>query len=318
MDDFLERISAYRPDLLRHCYRMLGSFADAEDLVQDSLLRAWNGRDSYANQAPLVHWLMRIATNACLNELVARHRRGLPQLDHPAAVGMVPLEERRVCEWVTPAPDAKLFGEPARQLEERESVALAFLALLQRLSPRQRAVFLLKEVLDWSVAEIGAALDMTVGSVSSALHRARATITAPVSPRGSEPTTETLQAYVRSWEQRDVSAMVALMRDDISFAMPPYSTWFRGRVNVERFLRGPELGARWSAGFRVLTTRTNGELGLAFYRGDGTAYVASSLQVVRFVDDRLAEIVAFLGPESLRGFELPERLEFNLRSPRPA
>jgi RNA polymerase sigma-70 factor (ECF subfamily) len=144
--DFPEEFSAHRPALLRHCYRMLGSFADAEDLVQEVLLRAWRSRDTYAGEVPLDHWLFRIATNACLNELARRKRRGLPQLEVAPARPNDPLEELDAADWLTPAPDAKLFEGPARALETRESVALAFLALLQRLPQRQRAVLLPKDV----------------------------------------------------------------------------------------------------------------------------------------------------------------------------
>ncbi|HEY5956724.1 MAG TPA: RNA polymerase subunit sigma-70 [Polyangiaceae bacterium] len=308
MTDFRRQLSFHRPELLRHCYRMLGSFADAEDLVQDTLLRAWNARDTYAGNAPVSHWLMRIATNACLNELASRRRRGLPQLDEVAAVELVHVEEQAGLEWVTPAPDAQLFPEPTQAVETRESVALAFLALLQRLSARQRAVFLLKDVLNWSVTEIASALEMSEAAVSSALHRARETVSSPKAMPAADPSTEALQSYVRSWELHDVDALLTLMRDDIVFSMPPFPTWFRGRTNVERFLRGPQFRARWSAGFRTRLTRANGLIGLAFYRSHEGEYHASSLQVIRFTDNLAAEIVCFIGPECLRGFELPERL----------
>jgi RNA polymerase sigma-70 factor (ECF subfamily) len=291
---------------------MLGSFADAEDLVQETLLRAWNAREGYTGAAPLSHWLMRIATNACLNALSSQRRRKLPQLDYEAADISAPLEETGVGTWVTPAPDAQLFcpssAEPACALETRESVALAFLALLQHLPPRQRAVFLLKDVMEWSVTEIASALELSESAVSSALHRARETVALPSPSRCEEPRPEILQLYLRCWEQRDLDAMLELMRDDIVFSMPPYSTWFRGRVHVEGFLRSPVFAARWSSGFRVCPTRANGEIGFAFYRGDGTDYVASSLQLVQFVDGRIQDILCFIGPNYLRGFELPEQL----------
>lgn len=307
--DFEETLASHRSELLRHCYRMLGSFIDAEDLVQDVLLSAWKSRDGYAGEAPVRHWLMRIATNACLNELARRRRRGLPQLDRAPAAGRDPIELCEASEWVTPAPDARLFPEPGRSLELRESVALAFLALLQRLPPRQRAVLLLKDVVGFTAEEIATALGLSIGSVSSALHRARTTIAATPSPEpSSDPPPEILHAYLRSWESHDVDAMVALMRDDIVFAMPPHSTWFRGPADLEAFLRTPVFTERWDAGFRIVPTRANGELALAFYRGEGGAYVRSSLQVVRFVGDRLAEIVAFVGPAYLRGFAIPDRL----------
>ncbi|MGC4068580.1 MAG: RNA polymerase subunit sigma-70 [Polyangiaceae bacterium] len=312
MTDFRQQLASHRPLLLRHCYRMLGSFPDAEDVVQETLLRAWNAREGYSGAAPVSHWLMRIATNACFDALASRRRRGLPQLEKEAADGAAPIEAGCVADWLTPAPDARLFPQslvaPARALETRESVALAFLALLQRLPPRQRAVFLLKDVMDWSVAEIAAALDMSEASVSSALHRARETIALPEPRRGSEPDPEILRAYVSSWERHDVEAMLSLLRDDIVFSMPPFATWFRGREDLHRFLRGPVFSARWAAGFRVRLTKANGELGLAFYRGDGTNFVASSLQVVQFIDNRVVDILCFIGPQYLRGFDLPERI----------
>ena len=169
-----EEFAEHRPALLRHCYRMMGSFEEAEDVVQDVLLRAWRSRETYAGDAPLAHWLMRIATNACLNALTRGRARALPQLDRAAGALGTPMEELEAATWVTPAPDARLFPDPARAAEAREQVALAFIALLQRLPPKQRAALLLKDVVGWSAEEIAAALDLTVSSVNSALHRARA------------------------------------------------------------------------------------------------------------------------------------------------
>jgi len=306
--DLQERLSAYRPDLLRHCYRMLGSFADAADVVKDVLLNAWKARDSYAGDAPLDHWLYRIATNACLNELARRRRRGLPQIDHKPAAAPDPIEERDAADWLTPAQDAQMFASPSRVLETRESVALAFLALLQRLPPRQRAVLLLKDVVGWQAEEIATALDLSIGSVNSALHRARQTIASlPVAP-ASDPSPEVLRAYIRSWEAHDVDSLVALLRDDVVFAMPPHATWFQGAALVERFLRGPRFSTHWAAGFRVVATRANAQLALAFYRRNDLDYRPSSLQLVRFVDDRVAEAISFIGPGYLRGFEVPDHI----------
>src|SRR5215468_4733233 len=173
-----DTFAEHRPALLRHCYRMLGAFEEAEDVVQDVLLRAWRARDSYAGDAPLEHWLMRIATNACLNVLTRDRPRALPQLDRDPTAPGAALQELEAATWVTPAPDARLFPDPARAAEAREQVALAFVALLQRLPPKQRAVLLLKDVVGWSAEEIAAALDLTVSSVNSALHRARETVSA--------------------------------------------------------------------------------------------------------------------------------------------
>src|SRR5213595_2973899 len=197
-----DTFAEHRPALLRHCYRMLGSFEEAEDVVQEVLLRAWRSRGTYAGDAPLSHWLMRIATNACLNALTRGRARALPQLDRgPVQVG-TPIEELEAATWVTPAPDTRLFPDPARAAEAREQVALAFIALLQRLPPKQRAVLLLKDVVGWPAEEIASALELTPSSVNSALHRARQTVATPPRDAHEEPPPAVLAAYVRSWEMR--------------------------------------------------------------------------------------------------------------------
>jgi len=301
-------LAAHRADLLRHCYRMLGSFADAEDLVQDVLLRAWRSRDTYAGDAPLEHWLFRIATNACLNELARRKRRALPQLEREPGRPGDPIEELEAADWLTPAPDAKLFDGPARVLETRESVALAFLALLQRLPPRQRAVLLLKDVVGWSAEEIATALEQSLGSVNSALHRARETMVSRAVAPSVDPPPDVLRAYIRSWEAHDLEGLVSLLHDDIVFAMPPHATWFRGAGAVARFFETPRFAAAWARGVRIVATRANGELGLAFYRLRDDAYRPTNIQVVRFLDGRLHESISFIGAAYLRGFDLPDHI----------
>jgi RNA polymerase sigma-70 factor (ECF subfamily) len=287
--EFRDAFARHRPDLLRHCYRMLGSFADAEDLVQDVLLRAWRARATYAGDAPLGHWLMRIATNACLTALARGRRRELPQLDRDPGH---PLEELEAATWITPAPDARLFADPGAAAEAREEVALAFIALLQRLPPRQRAVLLLKDVVGWSSDEIAAALELTVSSVSSALHRARETVAAR--PRGpiDDPPPDALRDYVRAWEARDLEALVARLKDDVVFAMPPHATWLLGRDDVKAFVQRLPFSVRWARGLRATLTRANGLPTLVFYApgGDGV-WSLHSLQVLRFEDGAVAELV---------------------------
>jgi RNA polymerase sigma-70 factor (ECF subfamily) len=293
----------HRPALLRHCYRMLGSFEEAEDVVQEVLMRAWRSRATYVGDAPLGHWLMRIATNACLNALTRGRARALPQLDREPAG---PLEELEAATWVTPAPDARLFPDPARAAEAREQVALAFIALLQRLPPKQRAVLLLKDVVGWSAEEIAAALALTVSSVTSALHRARETVAAR--PRGPavDPPPEVLGAYLRSWETRDLDTLVSLLRKDVVFAMPPHATWFRGVEALRAFLQRPPFSGRWARGLRSTPTRANGlpAIGFHAWADDGT-WRLHSIQVMRFEDGALAEATNFIGPHYLHGFDLP-------------
>lgn len=304
-----ETFAGLRPDLLRHCYRMLGSFAEAEDVVQDVLLRAWRSRDTYAGDAPLSHWLMRIATNACLNQLTRDRSRALPQLDHlPAPVG-ASFQELEAATWVTPAPDAQLFADPARAIEAREEVALAFIALLQRLPPKQRAVLLLKDVVGWSAEEIAAALELSLSAVNSALHRARATVAARPRSLAEEPSPDVLSAYVRSWETRDLESLVALLRQDVILAMPPHATWFQGVDAVAAFLQSLRFRTFWSRGLRTIATRANGLPAVIWYVGgpDGT-YTIHSIQVMRFVDGKLAEATNFIGPQYLHGFGGPLQL----------
>ena len=295
-----------RPDLLRHCYRMLGSFEEAEDIVQDSLLRAWRSRDTYAGDAPLAHWLMRIATNACLNRLTRQRPRALPQLERSPAAADAAIEELEAATWITPAPDARLFPDPSRTVETREQVALAFIALLQRLSPKQRAVLLLKDVVGWSAEEIAAALELTLSSVNSALHRARETVAGRPTTRVEEPLPEVLVAYVRSWETRDLETLVALLHRDVTLAMPPHATWLRGADTLRAFFQTPRFAGFWSRLSRVVPTRANGLPAVIWYvRGPDGGSTPHSIQVMRFFDGALAEATNFIGAYYLHGFDLP-------------
>ncbi len=309
--DFAAAFAEHRPALLRHCYRMLGSFAEAEDVAQEALLRAWRARGSYGGEAPLAHWLMRIATNACLNALARGSQRLLPQLERAPVPADTPMETLEAAAWITPAPDSALFPDPGRAAEARETVALAFIALLQRLPPRQRAALLLKDVVGWSAEEIAAALELTVSSVNSALHRARQTMGAAAVEPAADPPPDVLGAYVRSWEARDLEALVALLRQDVAFAMPPHALWFRGAETVRAFLQTPRFAAFWARGLRARPTRANGLPAVALYHpiaGDGV-FRLHSLQVTRFQGGAVADVTTFVGPHYLHGFDLPPALE---------
>lgn len=287
----MNELDVHRPALLRHCYRMLGSFADAEDIVQDVLLNAWKARDSYAGNVPVEHWLMRIATNACLNELARRKRRALPPLERAPATSYDDIEQLEAADWITPAADTALGT--------REQVALAFIALLQRLPPRQRAVLLLKDVVGWSAAEIAEALELSVPSVNSALHRAREIVALP--PVREEPAPELVAAYIRAWEAHDIDALVTLLAEDIVLAMPPHATWFSGEL-VGAFFGSERFARFWDQGVRLVPTRANGQLALAFYFRDGRPH---SIQVVGAAGGKIVEAIQFIGADYFRGFALP-------------
>jgi RNA polymerase sigma-70 factor, ECF subfamily len=289
---------------------MLGAFADAEDVVQDVLLRAWRSRATYAGDAPLEHWLMRIATNTCLNALTRGAPRRLPQLEREPTEAWIGSEELEASLWVTPAPDGRLFPDPAGAAEAREQVALAFIALLQRLSPKQRAALLLKDVVGWTAEEIAAVLDLSAPAVNSALHRARETMATHVRAPADEPSPEVLTAYVRSWETRDLDGLVALLRQDVIFAMPPHAIWLRGRDAVRGLLLSPRFSAFWARGLRATHTRASGLPALAWYWGgheDGVLRL-HSIHVMRFESGALAEAINFIGPHYVRGFGLPATL----------
>jgi RNA polymerase sigma-70 factor (ECF subfamily) len=313
-DEFMAELEAERPPLLRHCYRMLGCFADAEDLVQETLLRALKARKSYRGDAPIGHWLLRIATNGCLNLLERHHHHlHLPQRESgPARVGDE-IETLEETHWLTPAPDAQLFRSPAEAAEKRESVALAFIAILQHLPAKQRAVLLLRDVAGWPASEVAEALQLSVPAVTSALHRARQSLRGAEEPAAndSEPSAELLREYVRTWEEHDLKGLVALLHRDVVLAMPPHATWFRGARNFERFVQTSRFAVLWSTGLRLRLVRANGSPAVAFYlRTKGSSYRLHSLQTVRFSRGRLVEAVNFIGPHYCSGFRLPARTVF--------
>ena len=286
---------------------MLGSFHDAEEVVQDVLMNAWKARESYTGAAPFRHWLLRIATNACLNAQRASRVRLVPRRGAPTAgdapIG-VPVDPDG---WITAAPDHALFGsEPERDagkvLEERERVALAFIGLLQQLPPRQRAVLLLKDVVDFSVEEIGDALEMSTAAVSSALHRAREAMPA----RADEcceraPSPEALREYIRCWEMRDLDGLLALLRSDVVLSMPPWPIWYEGRASVKAFITTKGFTTFWSSGLRLVPTSANGRAAVLFYRDKGE--VLHSVQVLGFDGTSFTEMCNLIGSPFLYGFE---------------
>ncbi|MCA9648093.1 MAG: RNA polymerase subunit sigma-70 [Myxococcales bacterium] len=299
--DLEHSFAEHRPAILRHCYRMLGSFAEAEELTQDTFERAWKARESFQGSAPIGHWLMRIATNGCLNALGQRKRRALPNLeaDPTTSHEFGPGELER---WLTPAPDALLFpqGEnpasPEQLAETRESVALAFLELLQRLPAKQRAALLLKDVVGWSAEEIATTLELSVSAVNSALHRAR-DATQRETAASEAPSAATVAAFVRAWETRDVDGLVALLKHDVQLAMPPYPVWFSGRDAVMGFLHSARFAPFWSSLSEVAPTQGNGQSAFVFRLRDATggSQRTHSVMLVRFAAEQVKEMVTFVG-----------------------
>jgi RNA polymerase sigma-70 factor, ECF subfamily len=306
---FRDAFEKHRPQLLRHCYRMMGSFTDAEDAIQEVLAKAWAARGSYVPTAPILHWLMRIATTTCLKALASRKTRSLPQLTtRPLDAGGV-YEQSEPDTWVTPAPDSLMFKSPDEATEVRESVAIAFIALLQRLPPKQRAALLLKDVVGWSAEEIAEALELSTSAVNSALHRARETIGAQPKTHAEEPPPEFLQQYIRAWETRDVHGLVALLKNDVVLAMPPWATWVRGAENVRAFYEVPSREEAWRKGFSGMLTRANGCPAIVWYRpeSDGV-FRPHRLELIRFADGLIAESIHFVGPEYRKGFDIPAEM----------
>jgi RNA polymerase sigma-70 factor, ECF subfamily len=301
VSDLEAALAAQRPALLRHCYRMLGAYAEAEDLTQDALARAWGARATFRGTAPLSRWLFTIATNACLNALARRERRTLPQLELEPASEAYEIVETEAARWVTPAPDERLF-DPSEAAESREAVALSFIALLQHLPPKQRAVLVLKDVLGWPAEDVAQTLELSLASVHSALHRARKGVARP-RPEADPPSRETVESFVRAWASRDLDGLVALFRQDVALSMPPYALWFSGVESVVRFLRSPRFSTFWASLTQVIPTRANGLPAFIFYRAttDGSPG-AHSVMVARFRGERVAEMTTFVGASFFAGF----------------
>jgi len=295
---FGQLVGPYRGELRAHCYRLLGSVDDAEDVVQETLTRAWRGLDRFEDRGSIRPWLYRIATNRCLTLIAGRGRLALPTDLGPGT----PAEETR---WLQPWPEE---GVEERYLV-REGVELAFVAALQRLGARQRAVLVLREVLGFSAREVAEVLETSVASVNSALQRARRTLGEQAEPSQRE-TLRSLGGgavralagrYAAAWERGDVEAIVAMLAEDATFSMPPLARWYRGHAEIRGFLT-EALAHRW----RFLPARANGQLAFGTYRWDGDrgTYVASGLDVLTLRGGRVAGVVAFLTAD-LGRFGLP-------------
>lgn len=311
-------------ELRLHCYRMLGSLQDAEDAVQDSLLRAWRGIEKFEGRASFRNWLYRIATNTCLNALAsgASRRRVMPETEGPPTTQMPPREPALDVSWLEPYPDEwledvpDLAPGPDARYEQREAVHLAFVALIQTLPPRQRAALLLQDVLGWSAAESAELLESSVASVNSALQRARTTIekrrpswsSSGNSAEPNEHERALLDRYVRSWESADVDGFVSVLKDDAMISMPPWREWYLGRDAVRAFFA---FTARpgGHAPFRLVPTRANGQIAYAFYsRWKSADWRAHSIQLLELDDAGVTVMTSFVTPALFAKFGLPEML----------
>ncbi|MEZ4648095.1 MAG: sigma-70 family RNA polymerase sigma factor [Candidatus Eisenbacteria bacterium] len=296
------QLEDHRAEITAHCYRMLGSVVDADDAVQETMIRAWRGLEKFDGRSSLGTWLYRIATNVCLDELGKRKRRARPVDESDPGTKDSPLTEHPRSHWIEPVPDAQVVPEdadPERRFALRQSVRLAFVAALQHLPPKQRAALLMREVLDWSAAEIADALETTVPAANSALQRARATM-AERNVSELEPLTDTQQAliqqYVEAFERYDVDALTSLLHHDVAFSMPPYSLWLRGPEHVHGFLLGPGIGCR---GSRLLPTAASGAPAFGQYHKSANGYSPWGLVVVEPRGDRIASWTTFLDTETL-------------------
>jgi RNA polymerase sigma-70 factor, ECF subfamily len=312
----VSQLEAHRAALTGHCYRMLGSVADADDAVQETIVRAWRSLDRFEGRASLRTWLYRIATNVCLDALSSESRRMRPFDEGPAGSIDHTLEARDRTHWLEPIPDAMAIpatGDPYELTALRQSIRLAFVAALQHLPPRQRAALLLTEVLGWSAAEVADALDTTVASVNSALQRARATLATRNIPSStgvlSEEQNKLLEQYVEAFLRYDVDALVSLMREDATLSMPPYTLWLQGHESLRGWLTGPGAGCE---GSRLIPVAACGAPAFAQYRrGDGPGtYQAWGLIVLELDQDRIRSWNSFLDTETLfPRFGLPLQLQ---------
>src|SRR5829696_6099276 len=308
--DFASLFERHRGELQAHCYRMLGSFEDSEDLVQETFLRAWRKRASFGSdgRSSVRAWLYRIATNACLDVLRSRPRRALPQevaaAGDPTASPSPPAD----LPWLQPYPDRLLEPiapsehEPGAMVVARETIELAFLAAIQHLPPRQRAVLILRDALDWSADETAAVLEMSVAAANSALQRARAAMKVQLPARRLEWATAAdaedaerslLQTYMEAFERHDDRQLVALLREDARLAMPPHPTWYKGREAVAAFLAGV-LFAPGAEARRLMPTRANKQPAFGIYHGVGADAKPSSIHVLGIESGLVADMHFFL------------------------
>ena len=312
-------LEQHRAELTAYCYRMLGSPFEAEDAVQETLLRAWRGFDRFKEPGALRSWLYRIATNVCLDMLTGRERRTRPMDLGPAraplAANLATLPEAL---WIEPVPSGLIGpeGDPADVAVARESIRLAFIAALQHLPPRQRAALILCDVLRWQASEVAELLDTTVASVTSALQRARSTLAAnkvsatdPV-PRLSDDDRALLARYVTAFERYDIEALTSLIREDATQSMPPYELWLQGRDDIFKWWLGPGIGCRGSRVIPVVAANGSPAFGQYKPSETGHGFDPWALQVLELSGGQIVELTFFLATATLFPlFGLPLHLD---------
>jgi RNA polymerase sigma-70 factor (ECF subfamily) len=312
---FASQMENHRRELTGYCYRMLGAGSEAEDAVQETFLRAWRSRAGFEGRATLRSWLYRIATNVCLDMPQRPQRRARPMdLVSPSTVETAVLHELPDYAWVQPVADDRVLGagtDPAELAVQRETLRLAFIAALQTLPPRQRAVLILREVLHWQAGEVAELLETTTASVNSALQRARATLD-EIGPEDEpapldEEHEQLLARYMDAFESYDVDALVGLLRDDVRYSMPPYELWLNRPVEVARWLRGP---GKECEGSRLLPIRANGCSAFASYRADPDGgHQPFAIQVLELSGAKISAVCNYLGAGLFAQFGLPAHLE---------
>ena len=316
-EDLEIRLEEHRHELTGYAYRMLGSAFEAEDAVQETLLRAWRSIDRFEGRSSLRSWLYSIATNVCLDMLSGSQRRARPMdLSGPRTAGMPLGGELPEATWIPPIPDAQALptgADPAEVVESRESLRLALVAALQHLAPRQRAVLILREVLRWKASEVAELLDTSVASVNSALQRARATLAnadldeaEPYKPL-DEDQRSLLSRYVDAFERYDMDSLTALLHDDATWSMPPYEMWLRTHDDIRWFCMGPGIACK---GSRLIPLVANGSPAFGHYKPGPNGFEPWSLQVVEVKEGRISGVCFFLDVKRLFPlFGLPARLE---------
>jgi RNA polymerase sigma-70 factor (ECF subfamily) len=323
--DISSLLEPYRRELQLHCYRLMGSLQDAEDMVQETMLRAWRRFATFTGSASLRTWLYTIATNVCLDALKKRPPRTMPVVVNPAADPRLPLAPP-ISEpiWLEPVPDSWLVeaDNPETRYTRQESVSFAFLTALQLLPPRQRAVLILADVLDWRASEIAALLEITVSAVNSALHRARVTLAkqhhmnerAPESMRRTaDPQTSALLArYVHAWETDDIAGIVALLKEDAVLSMPPFPSWYQGREAILAILAAGPFGTAARRRWKLRPTSANGQPAFVFYQAEPSQGIfhAFGVQVVTidWLSGQIAELTIFKNPSLAPYFGSPPQL----------